>query len=102
MIYATNAIRQFPRYEKYTLGIEISKTMWDVKRHMISARFLHHKKTALRNLDHEIKMLIEQVRFAKKCHAINAKRYEIWCKMLVEIGKMVGGWIKSQPQAVSL
>ncbi|WP_067014145.1 diversity-generating retroelement protein Avd [Marinomonas spartinae] len=102
MAYAHNAIKNFPRYEKYTLGVEISKTMWEIKRHMIAARFLHHKKTALRNLDHEMKLHMEQVRFAKKTHAINARRYEIWCKMLIEIGKMIGGWIKSQPQAASL
>lgn len=55
----------------------------------------YHKKTTMRELDTEIEMLRVQVRLAKNLRYVDLKKYEVLSKKINEIGKMLGGWIKT-------
>ena len=56
----------------------------------------YFKKTTLQELDVEINKLKAYVRLSYTLGFLQTKKYEIWSDMVVELGKMVGGWIKSQ------
>ena len=101
--YGYIAIRQFPKSEKHCLGAEIRNTMWGLQRLVITAIKRFHKKTTLTDMDVELSLLKRQVRTAKDLRFIDLKKYEVWVRMIVEIGKMLGGWIKSiQTKATTL
>ena len=55
----------------------------------------YYKKTTLQELDVEVMKLRAYLRLAQELGFLPFKKYEIWSEMIVEIGKMVGGWIKS-------
>ena len=93
--YGYIALRQFPKSEKHCLGAEIRNTMWSLQRLVITAIKRFHKKTTLTDMDIELSLLKRQVRAAKDLQFIDLKKYETWCRQMVEIGKMLGGWIKS-------
>ena len=93
--YGYIAIRQFPKSEKHCLGAEIRNTMWNLQRLVITAIRRYHKKATLTDMDIELALLKRQVRAAKDLRFIDFKKYETWCRQLVEIGRMLGGWIKS-------
>ena len=95
MMYGYQAIHQFPKYEKHVLGAEIRLTMLKMQRLIITAYKRYHKKTTLTDFDIELAVLNRQVRLAKDLRYLDLKKYQIWATKLVEIGKMVGGWIKS-------
>lgn len=99
MMYAYQALNQFPKQERHVLGAEIRLSMLRLQRLIITAFKRYHKKTTLTDLDIELQVLKRQVRLAKDLRFIDIKKYQVWAEKLVEIGKMIGGWIKSiQPK----
>ncbi len=92
--YGYVVLKQFPRYEKHGLAAEIRATMWRTHRLIVTALKRYHKKTTLTDLDVELTLLKRQARLSKELGHIDSRRYQIWITMMVEIGKMLGGWIK--------
>ena len=94
--FAYPAIAQFPKSEKYALGTDIKRCMHTFLELAIEAQKKYHKKTTLQNLDITLAKLRAFVRLAHALGFLATKRYEAWSAKNVELGKMVGGWIKSQ------
>ncbi|MEZ8316640.1 diversity-generating retroelement protein Avd [Vibrio splendidus] len=95
LMYGYQALKQFPRHEKHVLGAEIRLSMLQLQRLIVTAFKRYHKKTTLTDLDIELAILKRRVRLAKDLRYLDLKKYQIWIGQLVEIGKMIGGWIKS-------
>jgi len=49
----------------------------------------------MQELDVELDVLRSYVRLAVNLKFVPLKKYEIWAGYLTEIGKMIGGWMKS-------
>jgi four helix bundle protein len=105
LLYGYQALKQFPKHETHVLGAEIRLSMLQLQRLVITAFKRYHKKTTLTDLDIELAILKRQVRLAKDLRYVDLKKYQIWIEKLVEIGRMIGGWIKSvktKQQAIAL
>jgi hypothetical protein len=96
--YGHVAVRQFPKMERHVLGAEIRHTMWALLRLVVVCDKRYHKKTTLQELDAELDLLRCQVRTAKALGYLDFKKYEHWAKLNDEIGRMIGGWIKSMSE----
>lgn len=98
IIYGNIALKQFPKSERFTLVADIKKSMYNLLRLTIEANKKYHKKTTIQQLDVELDLLRTYIRLASEpsMKYLSLKRYEIWSKQLNEIGRMIGGWIKSQ------
>ncbi len=101
--YGYAAIEQFPKRAKFSFGKEMEQIMLNTVRLVIRTNKKYYKKTTLQELDIEIATLKLYVRMAHEMRLSNShppflpmKKYEIWSKKLDEIGRMLGGWIKSQ------
>ena len=95
LVYAYVALRQFPKYEKHVLAAEIRLTAWSVLRLIIICNRRYHKKTTMQDLDAELDLLRSQIRIAHELKYLPFKQYELWTRQVDEIGKMIGGWIRS-------
>lgn len=95
LLYGYQAVKQFPKHERHVMGAEIRISMLTLQRLIITAAKRYHKKTTLTDLDIELAVLIKRIRLAKDMAYLDIRRYKIWTEMLIEIGRMVGGWIKS-------
>lgn len=95
LMYGYVAVQQFPKCERHVLGAELRASMLQLQRLIITAFKRYHKKTTLTELDIELELLKRRVRLAKDLKYISVHRYQVWVGMLVEIGRMIGGWIKS-------
>ena len=96
MLYAYPALAQFPKSEKHTLAAEIKRTMFEMQRLTIRANKERRKMAWLRQLDASLELLRTQVRLSHELGFLPPKKYEVWSRHLAEIGRMLGGWIKSQ------
>ena len=94
--YAYEALRQFPKFERHVFCAEIRATLWQMLRLIIVCNKRYHKKTTLKDLDAELDVLRAQVRMAYQFGYINSRKYEEWSRRNDEVGRMIGGWIKSQ------
>lgn len=95
ILYSQNILKQFPKHEKYVLAAEIRESMYNLLSLIITANKKYYKKTTLQEIDIEIEKIRIFSRLAKDMKYINIKKYEIWNKYLIEIGKMLGGWLKA-------
>jgi four helix bundle protein len=95
ILYAYKCLGQFPKSERHVLAADIRKGLYEIDGLIIRAQKKYHKKTTLQDLDIEVEALKTKIRLAKDLGFLPFKKYENLVKMLFEIGRMVGGWIKS-------
>jgi len=101
-------LNHFPSHEKHGLALRIRTTAYDMYDYIVEAQKRYHKKTTLTNLDIKHEQLRMQVRLAFELsyfghpktdkisvEKLNAKRYLSISMNIDEIGKMIGGWIKT-------
>lgn len=99
--YGYVALRQFPTFERHVLAAEMRNCMWGLLRLIIVCNKRYHKKTTLQELDAELDLLRTQVRMARALGYLDFKKYEVWARLNDEIGRMIGGWIKSMAVGVA-
>ncbi len=102
MAYSFIALKQFPKSERFVLAAEIRQSIYKILKLTVIASKRYHKKTTVQDLDVELATLRSMVRVSLDLKYIDMKKYENWQRHLAEIGKMVGGWLKSLNQSASL
>jgi hypothetical protein len=93
--YGYIALRQFPKSEKFTLALDIKRTMFAMLEQIIRANRARDKREALYGIDTELEILRTQVRLAMELQFLPFGKYEVWSGHLAELGRMIGGWLKS-------
>ncbi len=95
MEYGYGALAQYPKSEKFALVTDMKRSMDTMLERTIEAQKKYYKKTTLQDLDVEIMKMKAYLRLSQNLGFLPMKKYEIWSGMVVEIGKMLGGWLKS-------
>jgi four helix bundle protein len=95
MEYGYGALAQFPKSEKFALVTDIKRSMDTLLARCIEAQKKYYKKTTLQDMDVEIMKLRAYLRLSFRLGFLPMKKYEVWSEKVVEIGKMVGGWLKT-------
>ena len=95
MIYGYPILSRFPKVEKFSLAADIRSCMDTLLELTITEEKRYTKKTTLENMDIANETLKIYLRVAMELKYISFHSYEVWVAKLVEIGKMIGGLIKS-------
>jgi len=95
MEYGYQALVQYPKAEKFALATDIKRCMDTMLERAIEAHKRYFKKNTLQELDVEIMKLKAYLRLSMNLGFLPFKKYEIWSAKIVEIGKMLGGWLKT-------
>lgn len=100
ILYGNICLRQFPKAEKYALASDIKESMYALLKLIITANKRYYKKTTLQDLDVELDTMRILIRLSAEAEFkfLTIKKYENWSKLLNEIGKMLGGWMKAIKQ----
>lgn len=102
ILYGSPALLQFPKSEKFILASKIRESMYKLFGLAVTVEKKYYKKTTLQEMDIELDVLRHLIRLAadpklypnqKPC--LPFKKYEFWAKSLDEIGRMLGGYMKS-------
>lgn len=93
--YAYVALNHFPKYQRHVMSAEIRLLMEKIDELIIRAQKQYFKKTTLQDLDIAIAQLRSKVCRARDLGYLPTKKHELWIRMIVELGRMVGGWIKA-------
>jgi hypothetical protein len=93
--YGYIAIQQYPKAEKHTLAADTKRSMFRLLELVIICNKKYYKKTTMQELDVELDVLRSYIRLGMSLKFLPFKKYEIWSGYLNEIGKMIGGWMKS-------
>ncbi len=87
----------FPKKDRYTLGQRIELTLLDLIETIISASNLskQEKLPILRLASTKVDLLRVLFKLGKDLKIIDNKTYILFVNDVSEIGKMLGGWIKT-------
>lgn len=106
-------LAHFPNCHKYTLTQGIRQAFVDVYNLVTEAQKRYQKKTTLTQLDIRHEQLRMQVHLAhelglfgysagkKDAQAQAAHRFTVLLRMIDELGRMIGGWLKTELQGSS-
>ncbi len=88
-------VNKFPKSQRFVLGQRIENISLEVLEKIIEVNQKKSKRKDLEEVSIKLDVLRILIRLSKDFHFINLKQYEFASKNLNEIGKMLGGWIKS-------
>lgn len=96
MIEIMKSVRNYPKVERYTLAEKTERTLLDGAENIFYASFnASARHSRLSEARTQFQMVNFLLRIAKREHFISEAFYEKITLDLVEIGKMITGWIKT-------
>ena len=93
--YGYITLRQFPKSEKFSLALDIKRSLFSLLEQIIRTNRSKDKRAMLYGIDTELEILRTQIRLAMDLQFLPFSKYETWSGHLAEIGRMLGGWLKS-------
>ena len=95
MLWIYPRINAFPKSQRFVLGQQMQNSVIDILKGIIQANTERNKLPYLKQVSTDLDKLRILVRLSKDLHFINIRKYECACSYVNEIGRMLGGWIKS-------
>lgn len=105
MKYGRETVARWPKFYREDLGADIKRQMREMLRLATKARLKYYSKTTLQELDTEKEILKTYLREANateimtkgggKRMLLSDHSYGVWSAKVVEIGKLIGGWIQA-------
>jgi hypothetical protein len=85
----------FPKTKRYTLGQKLDNTTLEIFELLFSVPTSPNKTLTLQQISTKLDLLKILLRLSKDSLALTDKKYLELQLILQEIGKMLGGWIRS-------
>ena len=96
--YLYIALKSYPKSERFTLAADTTRALWEMGTCIARANALPGKAEKRRVIEQADLALVRMkvlVRMGMKLSFLPFKKYEILSGQVTEIGKMLGGWLKS-------
>ena len=85
----------FPRDQRFLLADRIERILLDILEMLIEANYSKQKREILIKVNLKLDVLRFMMRIAKDMKYVSLNGYDFFCQSAIEIGKMVGGWLKA-------
>jgi hypothetical protein len=95
LLWLVPTIEKFPRSQKFLLGDRIQTAALDVLDALIEATYTRDRRIHLARANLGLEKLRFHFRLAAELRVLDTRRYEHAARTLDEIGRLVGGWAKS-------
>lgn len=87
-------IKKWPKPEKYSIGKRCEDLILDIFKNLLAASRNKEKLRYLKKANLELQIFKHLIRMIKELNIMKNKKYIFFCTKILEIGKMLGGWIK--------
>jgi four helix bundle protein len=88
-------VSKFPKSQRFVLGQQIENVALDILRGIISANASRSKLPILYEASVDLDTLRILLRLAKDLKFLSIKQYAFAAESVNEVGKLLGGWIRS-------
>ena len=94
--YMLQVIKKLPRVEKFSIGTEYKKSMYEMLEYILMISKVENKNIMdyLNKIDAKINTQRIYLRIMKKERWIDEKKFKVAIEQIYEIGKILGGLIK--------
>lgn len=95
LLYAIPQLSKFPRDQKFMLGDRIETKLLDVLELCLRAYYGREKRERLTDANMQLEVTRHLIRLAYQLRLMNAHAYGVLSGKVDEVGRMMGGWLKS-------
>src|SRR5437773_5832952 len=95
VLWSCRHTARFPRSHRFVLGERIERNLYDLLEGLVQARYTRERRPLLVQANLTLEVLRFQVRLAKDLQCLRVNSYAFAAQALDEIGRLVGGWLKS-------
>src|SRR5262245_64076142 len=95
ILWSCHHTGKFPRNHRFVLGERIERHLYDLLETLIRAKYTRQRQELLEKANLLLEILRFQMRLAKDLRCLEADSYGFATKAIDEIGKLVGGWLRS-------
>lgn len=95
MLWLVPTVEKFPRSQKFLLGDRIQGTAHDVLDGLIEATYSRRREPLLAGVNLALEKLRFLFRLSMDLRCLDRRRYEFAARSLDDIGRQVGGWLRS-------
>ena len=96
LMWLLPATTKFPKEQRFVLAQRIQLAAFNFYEAITAASLSKHKPEHLEQADIELQRLRLYLRLSRRLNFLDAKQYEHVFKLVEEIGKLLGGWLKKQ------
>ena len=98
MLWSCNHTSQFPRNHRFVLGELIERNLYTLLETLIQAKYTRNRQRLLEQATLTLEILHFQMRLAKDLQCLKVNSYGFASKAIDEVGRLVGGWLRSRPE----
>ncbi len=95
MIWLIPLLDNFPRNRRFTLGERLESGLLEILELLVEAAYVKNKRDLLKRANSRLAVMRHLWRMAYELRTIPTNRYEYGARLLEDLGKQVGGWLKS-------
>jgi hypothetical protein len=101
LLWMIPQIDKFPRIRRFTLGERLESALLEVLELTVQAAFSHDKRTALQKANLRLEVAKHLWRLGLELKVVALKPYEHGARLMDELGRQLGGWLRSTDQRSS-
>jgi len=95
LLWIIPKLDHFPRARRFTLGERLENGLLEVLELLTQAAYLKNNKIQLNQANIRLATVRHLWRLSYELRAISIKAYDHGSKLLLELGKQVGGWLRT-------
>lgn len=101
-IWILGRVDSFPKNQRFIFGTRLADRSLAILELLVGAAYCQGEKklVMLKNANREIAVLMWLIRMAKDRKIITVKQYGYICSLIVECGRMLGGWIRDTEKRI--
>jgi len=96
LLWLIPQLDKFPRSRRFTLGERLEAGLLTVLELLVEAAYTHNKAAALHRANLRLEVVRHLWRLAHELKVIAMRQYEHGAKLLDDLGRQIGGWLRSQ------
>jgi hypothetical protein len=98
LLWLLPQVQKFPRVHRFILAERIQRLALDFQDTLVAAGKSkeRYRKAHLFSADIKLEQIRVWIRFSRDSNLITVRQYEHAARMLAEIGRLLGGWIKTE------
>lgn len=96
LLWLIPQLDKFPRSRRFTLGERLEAGLIEVLELLVEAAYQRNKDAPLQRANLRLEVVRHLWRLAHELKVVAVRQYEHGAKLLDELGRQIGGWLRSR------
>src|SRR5262245_39841709 len=98
ILWSCHHTGKFPRNHRFVLGERIERNLYNLLETLIQAKYTKNRPRLLEQANLTLEILRFQMRLASDPQCLKLQSHGFASTTIDEIGRLVGGWLRSRPE----